>query len=200
MKNTNISSSSSSPWSSSTTRCNNNTTTTQFQCLPLKQQQLVKLDSTLRYSWLKKSMWLVRDFLWLRPKTARLRPAGDWPLVTRQYLLHSTVAPASVRGSYFYDREHHVESKIKVGMNSWFRKMVARETFNKSRGSIPIAAEDSVTATMRSDKFRHTWLCWYYSSWIVMVKRRCDLYKTYLGYLTNDSMVRFIPFPKPNTQ
>ena len=45
-----------------------------------------------------------------------------------------------------------------------------------------------------------TWLCRYYSSWIVMVKRWWDMYKTDLGYLTNDSMVRFIPFPKPNMQ
>ena len=85
-------------------------------------------------------------------------------------------------------------------VHSRFREMVARETFNQSRRSIPIAAEDSVTIAMRSDKLRHTWLCWYYSSWIVMVKRRWDMYKTDLGYLTNDSMVCFISFPGHNTQ
>ena len=84
--------------------------------------------------------------------------------------------------------------------NSWFREMVARETFNQSRRSVPSAVEDSVTAIMRSDKLRHAWLSRYYSSWIVTVKRRWDMNKTDLGYLTNDSMVRFIPFAKPNTQ
>ena len=78
--------------------------------------------------------------------------------------------------------------------------MVSWETLNQSRRSIPIAVEDSATTAMRFDKLWHMWLCRYYSSWFVMAERRWHMYKTDLGYITDDSMVRSIPFPKPNTQ
>ena len=110
----------------------------------------------------------------LEPTTMTQRMyALSWALSSRRDLTNLPLDKmAAISQMTLSNAFSSMENKLYFdsNFNLWFREMVARETFNQSRRSIPIAAEDSVTAAMRSDKLRHTWLCRHYSSWNQLLK------------------------------